>query len=84
LKTEDAGEMAGGGRSRHVGGDGVVGEHWEGRAHPLGYPAWREAVCGGAATVAGGGDGDGTVAAVLRRRSEPRKRLRRGGAVRER
>jgi hypothetical protein len=36
LKTEDTGKTAGGGRRRHVGGDGVVGEHQEARAHPLG------------------------------------------------
>jgi hypothetical protein len=57
--------MAGGGRRRHVGGDGVVGEHWEARAHPLGYPARREAVCGDAATAAGSDDDSGTVAASL-------------------
>jgi hypothetical protein len=56
--------MAGGGRRRHVGGDGVVGEHREARAHSLGYPARREAVCGGATTAAGGGDGSGAPATV--------------------
>jgi hypothetical protein len=76
--------MAGGGRRRHVGGDGVVGEHREARAHPLGYPARREAIYGSAATAAGSGDNSGTVAVVLWRWSEPRKRLRRGGAVRGR
>jgi hypothetical protein len=58
--------MVGGGRRRHVGGEGVVGEHRKARAHPLGYPVGREAVCGGAAMAVGGGDGSGTVAAALR------------------
>jgi hypothetical protein len=65
LKTEDAGETTGGGQRRHVSGDGVVGERQEARAHPLGYPTRREAVCGGAATAAAGDDDSGTVAAVL-------------------
>jgi hypothetical protein len=84
LKIEDAGETASGGRRRHVGGDGVVGEHQEARAHPLGYPVRHEAVCGDAATAAGGGEGSGTVAAALQRQSKLGKRLRRGGAVRGR
>jgi hypothetical protein len=65
LKIEDAGETAGGGRRRHVDGDGVVGEHREARAHLMGYQARREAIYGGAAMAAGGGDGSGTVAAML-------------------
>jgi hypothetical protein len=84
LKTEDAGETIDGGRRRHDGEGGMAGEHQKARAHPLGYPARREAVCGSVATTAGGGDGGGTVAAALRRRSEPGKRLVRGGTMRGR
>jgi hypothetical protein len=84
LKTEDAGETIDGGRRSHDGEGGMAREHQEARAHPLGYPARREAVRGGAAMVAGGGDGRGTAAAALRRRSEPGKRRGRGGAARGR
>jgi hypothetical protein len=46
---------------------GMAGEHQEARAHPLGYPARREAVRGGAATVAGGRTASVTTAARYRR-----------------
>jgi hypothetical protein len=34
------------------GGGGVAGEDQGSRAHTLGYPAWPDAACGGATTVA--------------------------------
>jgi hypothetical protein len=80
LKIEDTGEMAGGGWRRHVGGDGVVGEHREARAHPLGRSTRPEVARDVLATHVWQRRRQRPVTAALRRRSGLGNRRRRCAA----